>query len=117
MTEFDFTGTVTIGGTTATFQGLLAPVERVPAQRRSRAWGDFFEVSSFFDIFTELSIDGGPFSPPVEHVVTLEAVPEPSAILLLLTGFGGVPLAAGLEDDKPGVLPRDNGQQRPGWAN
>lgn len=38
---------------------------------------DVFQISSFFDVFTELSIDGGPFVPGPERVATLEATPEP----------------------------------------
>ena len=98
ITEFDFTGSLTLMGTTHTLHGILAPSPPNPASTGTTTVtqvGDFFEVSSFFDVFTELSIDGGPFGQPVEHVVTLVA-PEPSPILLLLTGLAGVTLASRL---------------------
>jgi hypothetical protein len=48
-----------------------------------------FDVSSFFDVFGEVSIDGStPLAGPV-RVATLTAVPEPSSILLLVTGLAG----------------------------
>jgi hypothetical protein len=51
--------------------------------------GGYFHITSFFDVFTELSLDAGPFIPQTsggngngsEHVV-LQTVPEPSALVL-----------------------------------
>jgi hypothetical protein len=48
--------------------------------------GGTFRISSFFDVFTELSIDGGTFIPQSEpggSLVTATAVPEPSSMVLL----------------------------------
>jgi hypothetical protein len=49
-----------------------------------------FRVDSFFDVFTELSIDGGPFVPGPGH--PFELVPEPGT--LFFAGFGILALTA-----------------------
>ncbi|HEY3824126.1 MAG TPA: hypothetical protein VGL82_06185, partial [Bryobacteraceae bacterium] len=49
-----------------------------------------FQIGSFFDVFTELSIDNGPFMPGPERVANLETTPEPAyygAVGLLLAGI------------------------------
>jgi len=51
-----------------------------------------FMVDSFFDVFTELSIDGGPFvraAGPVRFDLTA-VVPEPASVVLALFGALGV---------------------------
>jgi hypothetical protein len=52
-----------------------------------------FRVDSFFDVWTELSIDGGPFVPGPVHHTTLTGVPEPGTVML--AGFGVLALLAG----------------------
>jgi len=53
--------------------------------------GGPFEVSSFFDVFAELSIDGGPFIPgPPHHTVLSAAVPEPGSSGLAVFGLMGL---------------------------
>jgi hypothetical protein len=47
-----------------------------------------FRIDSFFDIFTELSLDGGQTWTPSQGPSRLTLMPEPSAIALL--GFGGL---------------------------
>ena len=58
--------------------------------------GGLYQNDSFFDVFTELSIDGGATWMPGTQVrggpayaghVTLEGVPEPSSLTLLATGL------------------------------
>jgi hypothetical protein len=44
-----------------------------------------FLISSFFDVFAELSIDSGPFVPGPQRVLDL-ATPEPTSAALLLVG-------------------------------
>jgi len=44
-----------------------------------------FRISSFFDVFAELSIDKGPFVPGPERTLNL-ATPEPASAALLLAG-------------------------------
>ena len=52
--------------------------------------GGVFRISSFFDVFTELSIDGGDTWLPATGTVTLGSTPEPSTFVLL--GLGGAML-------------------------
>ena len=55
--------------------------------------GGLYQIDSFFDVFTELSIDGGqswmPSTTGPGHV-TLTGVPEPTSIGLLATGLAGL---------------------------
>ncbi len=48
--------------------------------------GGLFEIDSFFDIFTEVSINGGAFV-PATGPVHVDLVPEPSAAVLSLLGI------------------------------
>jgi len=47
--------------------------------------GGQYQISSFFDVFTELSLDGGPFIDQSNgpSLVSLQNLPEPSSITLL----------------------------------
>lgn len=45
-----------------------------------------YMISSFFDVFTELSIDGGQTWIPADDSVRIEMTPEPSSLLLLALG-------------------------------
>jgi hypothetical protein len=68
-------------GLLSTGQTTVAPIGGMPAE---------FRVSSFFDVFAELSIDNGPFVPGPERVATLTATPEPAyygATGILLAGL------------------------------
>jgi len=54
--------------------------------------GPEFQVDSFFDVFTEISIGGGPFIPaasPVRLHLT-GIVPEPTSAMLVVTGVFGL---------------------------
>jgi len=50
--------------------------------------GGNFQITSFFDVFTELSLDGGPFIPQNNgpSLLTLQNMPEPSGVALLACG-------------------------------
>jgi hypothetical protein len=51
---------------------------------------DGFLVDSFFDVFAELSVDGGPFTPQPERHLALEStVPEAGNAVLILLGLAG----------------------------
>ena len=56
--------------------------------------GGEFQIKSFFDIFTELSLDGGDTWLPASGTVTLGSTPEPSTIVLLGLGGGLMWIAA-----------------------
>jgi len=48
--------------------------------------GGLYEIDSFFDVFTELSVNGGPFQPQSNEAARM-AVPEPGRLLMLLSGL------------------------------
>ena len=52
--------------------------------------GGNFQITSFFDVFTELSLDGGPFNPGPPRTFTLTSIPEPGSITMLALGVLGV---------------------------
>ena len=56
--------------------------------------GGLYHIDSFFDVFTELSVDGGQrFMPGLNGVARMESiVPEPSSVMLI--GLGAVCLLA-----------------------
>jgi hypothetical protein len=50
-----------------------------------------YQISSFFDVFTELSLDGGQtWAPATTGYVHIELVPEPSAFFALFAGIAGL---------------------------
>jgi hypothetical protein len=54
--------------------------------------GGMYRIDSFFDVFTELSVDGGQtWLPDVAGPHHMTLVPEPSTLLLL--ALGGIALA------------------------
>jgi hypothetical protein len=56
--------------------------------------GDY-QIDSFFDVFVELSVDGGPFQPQTNEAgrISLWFLPEPGSLLMLIAG---VPFLCGL---------------------
>ena len=54
--------------------------------------GGLFRISSFFDVFTELSLDGGATCMPSDGSTRVTLVPEPGT--LALAGLGAAMLAA-----------------------
>jgi hypothetical protein len=72
ITDFDFTGTFN----THTFTFRQAPGQPSLGQTTITEVRDgLFQVSSFFAVFGEFSIDQGPFMPAPERDFTLAAVP------------------------------------------
>ena len=49
-----------------------------------------FRINSFFDVFTELSLDGGQTWTPASGPIHLESVPEPATLMLAAIGFAGL---------------------------
>jgi hypothetical protein len=48
--------------------------------------GGQFRIDSFFDVFTELSLDGGQTWAPASGPLAMTSVPEPSSVALMATG-------------------------------
>ncbi|MEO8368647.1 MAG: PEP-CTERM sorting domain-containing protein [Candidatus Solibacter sp.] len=89
ITNFDFMGT---------FNGHTIEARQNPSQASTGqtsvsaldADGRSFEITSFFDVFAELSIDGGPFVPGPPRHTELTAAPEPGSIGLAVFGLLGL---------------------------
>ncbi len=52
--------------------------------------GGLFQIDSFFDVYTEFSLDGGSNWYDSDYSTRIYLVPEPATIVLL--GFGGLAL-------------------------
>ncbi len=57
--------------------------------------GGEFQVDSFFDVFTEISVDGGLWQPQANpgRIVTTLITPEPTSMALMLIGLGALSLS------------------------
>lgn len=60
------------------------------AIRESPTKASYLGGDSFFDIFTELSIDGGQTWTPASGSVRLQSVPEPGSLALAITGGSAI---------------------------
>jgi hypothetical protein len=49
--------------------------------------GGNYQIDSFFDVFTELAIAGGPFQPQTNAAERMSLVPEPSRFLMLVSSL------------------------------
>ncbi len=58
--------------------------------RESPTLPGHFQIDSFFDVFTELSVDGGQNWIPASSAMHLESVPEPSTLVLGALGVLGL---------------------------
>ena len=54
--------------------------------------GGLFRIDSFFDVFTEISLDGGQNFTPAAGSVRVDLMPEPATLGLLAFGLGAVVL-------------------------
>jgi hypothetical protein len=72
----------TLGSTPSTGSTTITPLQRQE-----------FRISSFFDVFIDVSIPGTIFSKSVGPILVV-AVPEPSTWAMLLIGFAGLGFAA-----------------------
>ena len=52
--------------------------------------GGLYQIDSFFDVFTEISIDGGAFVPQTSGPTRVTLVPEPSTLTLAALGLLGL---------------------------
>jgi hypothetical protein len=80
MLSMDLTGSV--GGHSV--EVMLDPNQSTLGQTTIAASGNMFHITSFFDIFTEISLDQGAFVPQTNGptVVTLGTIPEPSTLVM-----------------------------------
>jgi hypothetical protein len=84
LTALDLTGS----GGGHSFELMLDPTKTSTGQTTISPSGGDFRVSSFFDVFVELSIDGGTPVPDVaSRHITLESVPEPGTAGLAFLGL------------------------------
>jgi len=87
ITNFDFIGT---------FNGHTVEGRKNPSQTSSGVTtvseldNGLFRITSFFDVFAEVSIDGGPFVPGPPRHTELTAAPEPGSIGLAVIGLLGL---------------------------
>jgi hypothetical protein len=60
--------------------------------------GGLFRIDSFFDVFTEISLDQGPFIPQNNgpSLVQLSTVPEPASLILFGVGAAGTVIGSKL---------------------
>jgi PEP-CTERM motif len=80
--------TATVGGTTV--EARLDPTNPTTGQTTiTNVGGGEFQIHSFFDVFTEISLDHGPFVPQNSGptVLTLQNTPEPASLTLLGTSI------------------------------
>jgi hypothetical protein len=80
MLSMDLTGSV--GGHSV--EVMLDPNQSTLGQTTIAASGNMFHITSFFDVFTEISLDHGAFVPQINGptVVTLGTIPEPSTFVM-----------------------------------
>ncbi len=90
LTELDLTGTFNAGMLgTHSLEVTLGPMTSSGPTTIS-PWGSDFRISSFFDVFAEISIDGGPPMAGPMRTFTLQPVPEPGTVSLMALGLLGV---------------------------
>ena len=64
-----------------------SPSRRSPGTTRVDDIGNgLYEIDSFFDVFTELSVDGGAFQPQTNEAARVD-LPEPNQLLMLLSAI------------------------------
>jgi hypothetical protein len=94
ITGLDLTGTLVLPG--SLFDGhvidvtLAAPSSGTTTIAQD---GGLFRVSSFFDVFIEISLPGTGLSRSPPDPIHLVAVPEPSTWAMMLVGFAGLGFA------------------------
>lgn len=88
ITDFMFAGS--LNG--HTFESMRNPSQTSSGQTTiTQLPGGEYRVSSFFDVFSELSIDGRPFVPEPERVEVLTGeIPEPGTATFGFLGAGGL---------------------------
>ena len=91
MLQLDLQGTVNVPGLgTHTFMIRESPT--LPSRGKTTISGPAggpYHIDSFFDVFTEISIDGGPYIPSTGSN-RMELVPEPSSIVMASLGALGL---------------------------
>lgn len=90
LTELDLTGMFNGHSVEVILGTPTSSGETTVAQLGSATPDGQFRVSSFFDVFAEVSIDHGQFMAGPERVFTLNTVPEPGTISLMALGLAGL---------------------------
>jgi hypothetical protein len=72
--------------------------------------GGEFQIDSFFDVFVELSVDGGPFMSQTNEATRMDLVPEPSELLLWVAGVGALRWMAARRREKQRRTPGEDMQ-------
>jgi hypothetical protein len=86
ITDFDFAGIFN----THPFEVKQNPGSASTGMTTISGTPGAFTVESFFDVFAELSLNGGPFDPGPQRVATLTGAPEPGSAGLALVGLLGL---------------------------
>ncbi len=94
ITGLDLTGTLDLPGSPFDGHALEVTLASLSSGVTTIAQdGAVFRVSSFFDVFIEISLPGTPLSAFPPEITLVAGVPEPSTWAMMLIGFAGLGFA------------------------
>jgi len=94
MTSMDLTGMLAGHSVEIMLDPSQASTGQTTVTDISGGKGTLFDIHSFFDVFTELSLDHGAFAPASGGtIMSLSSIPEPSAWIMFITAGLIVPAA------------------------
>ena len=89
MLNLGMTGTIGGNSVAITLDPTQASLGTTSITEISTGPPPLFQITSFFDVFTELSLNNGPPVPSDGgHIVVLNPIPEPSSLIIL--GMAGL---------------------------